>query len=49
MKYAICNINIQIPVPDDATEREVDDIIYTYELPHEYVSDSFKFVEVVEE
>jgi hypothetical protein len=48
MKYAICNINIQIPVPDNATEDEAIEIAENYELPSEYVEDSFEFVKVVE-
>jgi len=49
MKYAICNINIQIPVPDNATEEEVQEIIENYELPEEYVEDTFEFVKTYEE
>ena len=49
MRYAICNINIQIPIPDNATENEIEDIVYNYELPSEYVSDSFELIKVVEE
>lgn len=49
MRYAICNINIQIPVPDNATDEEVCAIVSNYELPHEYVSDSFEYIETVEE
>jgi hypothetical protein len=49
MRYAICNINIQIPIPDAATGEEVENIVYNYELPGEYVSDSFEFVKTVEE
>lgn len=49
MRYAICNINIQIPVPDEATEEEVEDIVMNYELPHEYVENSFVFVKTVKE
>lgn len=49
MRLAIVNINIQIPVPDDATDDEVQEIIENYELPSEYVEDSFEFVKVVEE
>ena len=49
MKYAICNINIQILVPDSATEEEVMNLIENYELPKEYVTDSFEFIKVVEE
>jgi hypothetical protein len=49
MKYAICNINIQIPVPDNATEEEVQNIVENYELCKEYVEDSFEFQKVVNE
>lgn len=48
-KVAIININLEIPVPDNATEEEIDNIIMDYELPHGYVEDSFEFVKVVEE
>ncbi len=49
MRYAICNINIQIPVPDNATDEEIENIVSNYELPHEYVEDSFEFEKVVDE
>lgn len=49
MRYAICNINIQIPVPESATTEEVQDIVATYELPPEYVSESFEYIKTVEE
>jgi hypothetical protein len=49
MRYAICNINIQIPIPLEATEEEIQNIIENYELPNSYVEDSFDFIKVVEE
>lgn len=49
MRHAICNINIQIPVPDDATDEEIENIVENYELPSEYVEDSFEYIKVVEE
>ena len=49
MRYAICNINIEIPVPDNATDEEVEDIVMNYELPHEYVSESFEYIKTVKE
>ncbi len=48
MKYAIVNVNLQIPVPDDVEEEEAIVIAENYELPKEYVEDSFEFVKVVE-
>lgn len=48
-KVAIVNINLEIPLPDNATQEEIEDIVYNYELPHGYVSDSFEFVKVVED
>lgn len=47
-KVAIVNINLEIPLPDNATQEEIDDIVMNYELPHGYVSDSFEFVKVEE-
>lgn len=44
MRKAICNINIAIPIPDKATKAQVMKIIENYELPKEYVEDSFEFV-----
>jgi len=48
-KFAIVNINIQIPVPNNADEQKIQEIIQDYELPHGYVCDSFEFVKVVDE
>lgn len=48
-KVAIVNINLEIPIPDDATEDQAIEIAENYELPHGYVEDSFEFVKVVEE
>lgn len=48
-RVAIVNINLEIPVPDDASQEQIDDIIMNYELPHGYVEDSFEFVKVVED
>jgi phage gp29-like protein len=42
MKLAIVNINIQIPVPDNATEEEA-------KIIAENVEDSFEFIKMVEE
>ena len=49
MKYAICNINIEIPVADDLTDNEILNLVENYELPKEYVSDSFEFIKVIKE
>lgn len=49
MRYAICNINIQIPVSDNATEDEAITTAENYELPKEYVSDSFEFITMIDE
>jgi len=48
MKYAICNINIQIPV-GNVLEEEAILIAENYELPKEYVEDSFEFIKTIEE
>ena len=47
-KVAIVNINLEIPVPDNATKEDIDEIIMNYELPHGYVEDSVEFVKVTE-
>lgn len=49
MKHAIVNINIQIPIPDNATNEEAEEIVAMYELPKEYVSESIEFIKVVKE
>lgn len=49
MKYAIVNVNLEIPVPDNATDEQAQDIAENYELPKEYVSDSYEFIKVVNE
>lgn len=49
MKFVIANINIQIPVDDDCTDDEAQMIAADYELPYEYVEDSYEFVKIVEE
>ena len=49
MKYVIVNVNLQIPVPDDCNYDEAQIIAADYELPKEYVSDSYEFIKVVEE
>ena len=46
MRYAIVNINIQIPVPEGKNAEEVAE---NYELPGEYVSGSYEFVKEVTE
>jgi len=47
-QVAIVNINLEIPIPNNATQEEIDNIIMNYELHHGYVEDSFEFVKVVE-
>lgn len=49
MKYAIVNINLEIPVPDNATDEQAQEIAENYELPKEYVSDSYEFIKVIKE
>jgi len=49
MKKAIVNIDIEIPCPDATTDEEA--IIYAgnYELPKEYIEDSFEIVKIIDE
>jgi hypothetical protein len=47
MKYAIVNVNLEIPVPDESTDEQAREIADNYELPKEYVSDSYEFIKVV--
>lgn len=49
MKSAIVNINLEIPLPNGATQEQIDEIIENHELPSGYVEDSFEFVKIVEE
>lgn len=49
MNYVICNINIQIPVDDKLTVPEQWDKAMNYELPKEYIEDSFEIVKIVDE
>lgn len=49
MNFAIININIQIPVPENATEEEVEEIVSNYKLPRKYVEDSCEIIKVVTE
>lgn len=48
-KFVIVNVNLQIPVPDDCNDDEAQMIAADYELPHEYVEDSYEFVNIVED
>lgn len=49
MKIVICNINIRIPCPNAKTNDEAIAEAEDYELPKEYVEDSFEIVEVIED
>lgn len=49
MRYAIVNVNLEILVPDNATNEQVQEIVENYELPKEYVSDSFEYIKTVKE
>lgn len=49
MKYVIVNVNLQIPVDDDYTDDEAQMVAAEYELPKEYVEDSYEFMKIVEE
>ena len=49
MKIAIVNVNLQIPCPNCKTNEEVENFAENYELPKEYVEDSYELVKVVEE
>ena len=44
----IVNINIEIPCGEAKTEEEAREIAENYELPKEYVEDSFEIVKVME-
>jgi hypothetical protein len=46
MRYAIVNVNLEIPVPDNATDEQAQEIAENYELPKEYVSESYEFLKV---
>lgn len=49
MKKVIVNINIEIPAPEATTDEEAILVAENYELPKEYVEDSFEIVKVIEE
>jgi len=49
MKIVIVNVNLEIPCPDAKTDEEAKIHAMNYELPKEYVEDSFEFVKVIEE
>jgi hypothetical protein len=49
MKFALCQINILIPIPDNATDKEAQEIAENYELPSEYSTDSFEYLRIIEE
>jgi len=49
MKIAIVNINIEIPCPNAKTDEEAELVAENYELPKEYVEDSFEIVKIIEE
>ena len=49
MKIVICNINIEIKCPNAKTDEEAAEIAENYELPKEYIEDSFEIVKVIEE
>lgn len=49
MKKVICNINIEILAPKAKTDEEAIEVAENYELPKEYVSDSFEIVKVIDE
>jgi hypothetical protein len=48
MRFAIVRIQVAIPVPKEATEDEVLRVIENFELPPNYVTNSFDFVKEVE-
>ncbi len=49
MKKVIVNINLEINCPNAKTKEECEIIAENYELPHDYISDSFEIVKVIEE
>jgi hypothetical protein len=49
MKKAIVNINIEIACPDAKTDEQAEEFAQNYELPKEYVEDSFELVKIIEE
>ena len=49
MKIAIVNINIEIPCPSAKTDEEAEIIAQNYELPKEYIEDSFDIVKIMED
>jgi len=49
MKKAIVNINIEIPCLGCKTDEEAELFAQNYELPKEYIEDSFEIVKIIEE
>jgi len=49
MKKVIVNINIEIPAPKAKTDEEAELFAQNYELPKEYLEDSFEIVKVIDE
>jgi len=49
MRIAIVNINIEIPCPNAKTDEEAEMVAENYELPKEYVEDSYELVKIIEE
>ncbi len=45
----VCNINIEVDCPNAKTEEEAIAMASEYELPNEYISDSFEIVGVFKE
>lgn len=48
MRSVIVNVKLKIPTPNAKTDKEAIIEAENYELPKEYVEDSFKTAEVVE-
>ena len=48
-RSVIVNINIEIPTPTAKTDEEAEEMAQDYELPSEYVEDSFEIVKVITE
>jgi len=49
MKAVIVNVNLCIPCPKAKTAKQARQFACEYELPSEYVTDSFEIVKVINE
>ena len=50
MKTVIVNVNLELICPNDIkTEKDAIEFAQNYELPSEYVEDSFEIVKILEE